>query len=131
MDTKTFTYAGVSTLKGVTKVRFANDALRVKVLAKNGHTDIDMIDLPEPMTKDQVIDHLVSIDFATQHGVTNAETAAAIQEALDARLPKVKPVKAPKAVKAPKVKSPVAEVAGDAVTAVELENVSELENAPY
>ena len=40
---KSFTHAGVSRLKGEFKVRFCNDALRVKVLAKNGHTDIDII----------------------------------------------------------------------------------------
>ena len=36
-----FKVAGVSILKGEVKVRFANDMTRVKVLAKNGHTDIE------------------------------------------------------------------------------------------
>ena len=43
---KKFAVAGVSTLGGKTKIRFANDAMRVKILQKQGHTDIDLIDLP-------------------------------------------------------------------------------------
>ena len=39
-----FKVVGVSTLNGVTKVRFANDFVsRVKILNKQGHTDIDLI----------------------------------------------------------------------------------------
>ena len=50
--TKTFTVAGVSTLNGTTKVRFANDFVgRFKILAKNGHTDINIIELGEALTK--------------------------------------------------------------------------------
>ena len=45
---KTFSHAGVSKLNGEFKVRFANDALRTKVLIKNDHTDIDIIELPTP-----------------------------------------------------------------------------------
>ena len=37
---KKFAVAGVSTQAGKTKVRFANDTMRIKILAKNGHTDI-------------------------------------------------------------------------------------------
>ena len=93
-----FSHAGVSRLNGEFKVRFANDALRVKVLAKNGHKDIDMIELKEPMTKEDAIAYLMGIDFATRDGVTNAEVQAALEEAVDKRA--VKPAKAPKAVKA-------------------------------
>ena len=49
---KLFTSVGVTTEKGQTKVRFANDYIaRVKVLVKCGHTDIDFFDTPKPMTK--------------------------------------------------------------------------------
>lgn len=48
---KEFTVVGVSKHKGEYKVRFANDIMRIKVLDKNGHEDIRLIDLPEPMTK--------------------------------------------------------------------------------
>ena len=46
-----FKVAGVSTNKGQVKVRFANDLTRVKVLAKGGHTDIELLELPKAMDK--------------------------------------------------------------------------------
>ena len=49
--TKTFNVCGVSTFNDGTKVRFANDVMRVKVLAKNGHSDITLIELPSEMLK--------------------------------------------------------------------------------
>ena len=61
---KTFAVAGVSTLKGQTKIRFANDAMRIKILAKNGHTDVELIDLPREMTKAEIAQHLFDTDFA-------------------------------------------------------------------
>lgn len=54
MTDKTFTHVGVSTLKGKVKARFTNDASRVKVLMKNGHTDVTFIELPKAMTKEQI-----------------------------------------------------------------------------
>jgi hypothetical protein len=53
-----FKVAGVSTLKGEVKVRFANDMTRVKVLAKNGHTDIELMELPQAMDKPAVVSFL-------------------------------------------------------------------------
>ncbi len=61
---KKFAVAGVSTLKGKTKVRFANDTMRIKILAKNGHTDIELVDLPHEMTKGEIAAHMAEIDFA-------------------------------------------------------------------
>ena len=53
---KSFTVAGTSVLNGKEKVRFANDlAIRVKVLARNGHTDVDLIQLPTEMDKEQAV----------------------------------------------------------------------------
>ena len=53
---KSFTVAGTSVLNGKEKVRFANDlAVRVKVLARNGHTDVDLIELPTEMDKEQAV----------------------------------------------------------------------------
>lgn len=60
---KEFTHAGVSTLKGKTKARFATSEMRVKVLIKSGHTDIDMIELPTPMDKVEALQYLLSINF--------------------------------------------------------------------
>lgn len=51
---KRFTVAGHSTLDGVRKTRFATTMDRVKVLMRNGHTDIELEELPTPMTKDEI-----------------------------------------------------------------------------
>jgi hypothetical protein len=59
----TFKVAGVSKQNGEFKVRFANDILRVKVLEKNKHTGIDLIELPREMEKDSIPQYLLSIDF--------------------------------------------------------------------
>ena len=48
---KTFKYAGISSHNGEYKVRFANDIMRIKILAKNGHEDIRFFELDSPMTK--------------------------------------------------------------------------------
>lgn len=57
---KQFNVAGVSKLEGQVKYRFANGSApaRVKVLVKNGHTDIDLRALPKAMTKQQAIAYL-------------------------------------------------------------------------
>jgi len=52
---KLFTVAGYSTLNGETKARFATSMDRVKVLARNGHTDIKLQELPKAMTKDEAV----------------------------------------------------------------------------
>ena len=85
----TYTFAGTSRLNGTIKVRFANDAARVKVLAKNGHTDIDLIELKHPMTKEEIVAYLREIDFARG----NPEIQAAIDAADEKRNPKEKPPK--------------------------------------
>lgn len=47
-----FTVAGVSINKGKVKVRFCSDlVLRVKNLQKQGDTDIQLVELPQPMDK--------------------------------------------------------------------------------
>lgn len=81
----TYKFAGVSRLKGELKVRFANDSTRVKVLAKNGHTDIDLIELTAPMSKEDAIAFLMSINFYEKDGVVNEEVRTALVEAVDRR----------------------------------------------
>ena len=63
---KKFAVAGVSTLAGKTKIRFANDSMRVKILAKNGHTNVDLVELPREMTKAEIAQHLVEIGFGSE-----------------------------------------------------------------
>lgn len=62
--TKTYTVTGVSTLNGKTKIRFCNDVMRIKVLDKNGHTGVNLVELPEAMTKGAIAQYLTDIDFA-------------------------------------------------------------------
>ena len=96
---KTFKFAGVSTREGVCKARFANDQMRVKVLAKTGSSDIDLIELEYAMTKADAIAFLLKINF--DNG--NATVRAALEDGLEKRIAAPKAEKAVKAVKAPKV----------------------------
>ena len=127
---KTFTHAGVSTLNGETKVRYANDALRVKVLAKGGHTDIDLEDLGEALTKEQAVLKLIEIKFGQGNAV--------IEQALEAELTKRTDVpKAEKAPKAPKSKPITLDTikakapARSKVKASAEVELADLEDAPY
>lgn len=72
---KKFTVAGVSTLEGKTKIRFANDTMRIKILAKNGHTDVDLVNLPHEMTKAEIAVHLQSIGFGNGNPAVVAAVA--------------------------------------------------------
>jgi len=81
---KTFSHVGYSKLNGVYKARFANDALRVKVLEKGGHEDIQLEALINPMTKEDAIAYLVKINFAGN----NKEAQAALEAEVDKRSPK-------------------------------------------
>ena len=56
--TKTFKVVGVSTFGGTTKIRFANDTSRVKILVKNGHTSIDLFELPTAMCKGAALQYV-------------------------------------------------------------------------
>ncbi len=115
---KVFTVAGVSKLNGDYKVRFANDSMRVKSLAKNGHEDIRLVELAEAMLKTDAAKFI-----ATLPEFEDADAQAAIAEYLDKhdKQPKVKvevkkavkkavatkPAKAPKAPAATKTKAEV------------------------
>ncbi len=116
---KLFTVVGTSKLDGVTKVRFANDVLRTKVLQKHGHEDIILVELPEAMSK---LDAVKAIQ--SDEAFASAASQAAIADYLDAKAPKEKTVKStPKAkvaAKAPKAKA-TAKVA----------DTSDMEDAPF
>ena len=89
---KLFKVFGVSKLDGEYKVRFANDIMRTKVLAKHGHTDIELVELSEAMTKYDGIKAIQSLaEFS------NANSQSAIAEYLEEKAPKAKaaPAKAP------------------------------------
>ena len=55
---KLYTVAGTSTLNGKSSYRFANSMSRAGVLARNGHEDVKLVALPEPMTKESAIAYL-------------------------------------------------------------------------
>jgi hypothetical protein len=97
---KLFTVCGTSKLDGEMKVRFANDTMRIKVLAKHGHEDITLVELPTAMTKVDAAKFIQSVDeFA------GAAEQSAIADYLDRKDEKPAKVAAPK-VKATAVKAP-------------------------
>lgn len=87
---KRFAVAGTSTHAGETKLRFANDMLRTKVLQKNGHTNINLVELPSEMTKAEAIQYLQSIDF----GKGDSAVESALAEGSKKNPATAKPVKA-------------------------------------
>jgi len=90
---KTFTFAGVSDLNGVYKIRFANSADRVKVLQRNGHADIRLMDLGAAMTKYEAamaikdLEEFADIDaqqaFDDFFGKSNAPVVATVVEQVE------------------------------------------------
>jgi hypothetical protein len=76
MSDKLFKIAGVSKLAGSYKVRFANDMTRVKVLAKTGHTEIELMDLPKAMTKPELVTFLKTSELYNRAEFKQAIDAA-------------------------------------------------------
>lgn len=72
-----FKVAGVSTRNGQTKVRFANDMTRIKILVKTDHTDIHLVELPEAMDKAAVVSFLKTSELyanpALREAIDNAD----------------------------------------------------------
>jgi hypothetical protein len=66
MSDKLFSVAGYATNPdGTVKVRFANDLVaRIKILNKAGCTDINLTELPQPMTK------VEALEFLSSQGIT-------------------------------------------------------------
>lgn len=60
---KTFLFAGYSTNKRRTRVRYANDSGRTKTLERNEHMDINMFSLPGPMSKLEAVEWLIAGHF--------------------------------------------------------------------
>ena len=89
MTTKTFAVAGTSNLHGTIKARFAKDMMRIKVLDAGGHTEVNLIELPEAMTKVEAAVYLLDTDFDKGN--------AAVRAALQAEIDRFDGVKAPKA----------------------------------
>jgi hypothetical protein len=67
-DDKLFTVAGTATNPdGTTKARFANDLVaRIKILNKAGCTNVNLVELPQGMTKLEALEYLSTLaEFQT------------------------------------------------------------------
>jgi hypothetical protein len=107
---KLFTVAGISKLNGEYKIRFANDIMRIKVLAKSGHEDIRLADLEASLTKMDAARVILGMeDFA------DAIAQSTITEYIEENTPKTAvkakaaPAKAPVKAKAVKATAKVTE----------------------
>lgn len=102
---KLFTHVGVSKHPELGyKVRFATDMLRIKNLAKSGHSDIRLAELDTAVTKYEAVKQIQTMaEFADAHA------QAAIMEYLDEKAPKQPKAKVSKpvakATKTPAVKA--------------------------
>ena len=68
-----FTVAGTSNRQGEVKVRFANDLVsRIKALHRAGHTDVNLVELPQPMTK------LEALQYLQAQGITQGDAGYAV-----------------------------------------------------
>jgi hypothetical protein len=65
--TKKFAVAGYSTLNGRTKLRFANDIMRIKILAKNGHENLELVNLPYEMSKREIAVYMQDNNIGTDN----------------------------------------------------------------
>jgi hypothetical protein len=134
---KTFKFAGVSKRAGAFKARFANDQMRVKVLAKTGSSDIDLIELKSPMTKLEAVAFLLKINFdngnklvrealeAYQTKHTDAPKAAAPKAA-----PKAK-AKSKPSLDAIAARAKATKPAAPKSTVSKAEVMAQLEDAPF
>jgi len=132
-----FTVAGVSTQHGITKVRFANDIVsRTKILAKGGHSPLELIELPQAMSKADACQYLLDQGgiftqwsgllietMAKKEGTTVAATKPA--KKAPAKTPAKAPAKAP--AKTPKVTKPAKAEEDFEIT--EIKSIAEAEPA--
>ena len=117
---KLFTVAGISKLNGEYKIRFANDVMRIKVLAKSGHEDIRLADLEAAVSKMDAAKIILGMDE-----FSDSIAQSTITEYIEDNSPKAK-VSKPVAVKA--TKTPANKVAKAPAKAVK---VTEDEDAPF
>ena len=111
-----FSVVGVSTQNGITKVRFANDIVsRTKVLAKGGHSPLELIELPTLMTKYDACQYLLDRGgvFAQWSGLIietmskkDDKAPAKTPAKAPAKKPAAVPTKAPAPAKQPKITKP-------------------------
>lgn len=121
---KLFAVAGTSVLEGKCKARFAKDMARAKVLAKNGHTDIKLVELPKPMGKAAALAHIAALpQFA------DAVCQAAIKADADGEVP-AKADKPAKQAKVTKMAEAVVQAAAKTVKAKKAPAAPKVELTP-
>lgn len=106
IDTKLFTVAGTSTFNGTNKVRYANDlATRIKLLTKAGNSNIVLVELPEPMTKEAVVAYLKAnpVEGMDQDALNVRDEVITARNT--PKVPRVKAEKPAKVAKTPHVKA--------------------------
>jgi hypothetical protein len=86
---KTFTFAGNCVENGAVVYKFANDVNRAKALERFGCTDVNMIQLPFAMGKEEAVEWLNGQGM-TATKAPRAAKAAKPAKAVAAKLPKVK-----------------------------------------
>ena len=107
---KLFTVAGTATHKGVTKVRFANDLVaRIKILAKAGATDVNLVELPRAMTK------LEALQYLQEQGITAGDAGFAVANKLAEKSRVAKKGEVKVSAKSARAKSAPAKIKSDAV----------------
>jgi hypothetical protein len=148
MTEKTYRYVGVARepsvngVKGVYKVRYANDAGRIKLM-KNvwGNTDVDLMELMTPMTKADAVAYLLNCDDYVKNDV---EVRECLEQAFDKKTRSIKPAtttapKVPATTAAVDPKDKLAEILarGRAKAEAKLskaeiaKQLADLEDAPY
>ena len=118
---KKFNVFGVSKHNGEYKVRFANDIMRIKVLAKHGHEDIRLAEVDEPMSKYEGIQKIRDMDE-----FQDAAAQSAIAEYLEDKAPRA--AKSGPAVKAKAAKQTREE---EALAQAKAVAQADLEDAPF
>lgn len=117
---KTFKVVGVSNHEGEYKVRFANDIMRIKILAKNGHTDIRLAELPEPLTKYEAVLAIKDLDQ-----YQDLASSSCISEWLDENRPKTATVTGPAVTRTSRPAAP------KEVSQLEVPQVEEDDDVPF
>jgi hypothetical protein len=87
---KTFTFAGTCVENGAVVYKFANDANRAKALERFGCTDVNMIQLPFAMGKEE------AVEWLNGQGMTAAKAPRAAKAAKPAKSKTATPAKLPK-----------------------------------
>lgn len=71
ITSKAFTVVGVSLHNGIYKVRYANSVKRGTVLERNGHTAVQLFEMPFPGTKEDAVDALLGMRHCIDDAALN------------------------------------------------------------